>query len=492
MKKLSSYNQILKSTTILGGSQVFVILIGVIRTKIVAILLGTMGLGVIGVFYSIIDMMRSNYSLGIDTAGVKEIAEIDSIGNQRLLNITISRYNLWFRFAAMAAMLTCVIFSYPISIWTFGNGTYTIYIACLSISVFLAVLSTGRSVILQGMRKVPALAKSTIIAAFVGLLITAPLYYFWGIESIAYAYILTYIASFICVEFYYRKLKFKLVNITFKEAFKTGRKTLRLGFYILIGGSISTITMFVVRAYITRTIDIHAAGLFQSAWTITNVYLGFVLRSMGSDFFPRLSAISGQNNEVRKLVNEQSYMVLVIAPFLIVFLLLFSDIALHVLYSSDFSYADKVLRWQLFGTFFKVISWPMAFIMFTKNKGKIYLLSEVLFFVVYLLSSYLLMPKYGLDAVGFGYFIAYLFYLPMVYIISKKISLFKWDKNIVIMIIVNLILVISAFYISHFYSGKRIIVLGGIVSLLTLAYAYYNLKKVFTFEELKSWFQRRK
>ncbi|MCK9300100.1 MAG: O-antigen translocase, partial [Bacteroidales bacterium] len=55
----SSYRQIVKSTGIFGGSQLFNMLIGVFRTKVAAALLGPLGVGLIGLYQSIIDMIRS-------------------------------------------------------------------------------------------------------------------------------------------------------------------------------------------------------------------------------------------------------------------------------------------------------------------------------------------------------------------------------------------------------------------------------------------------
>ncbi len=121
-KDNTSYNQILKSTTIFGGSQVITILIGLIRTKIIAVLLGTMGIGLIGILQSVIDIMRSTYSLGMDTSGVKEIAMTSAKGDKTTLERTVSRFNLWFRTTALLALLTCIVLGYPISNWAFGNG----------------------------------------------------------------------------------------------------------------------------------------------------------------------------------------------------------------------------------------------------------------------------------------------------------------------------------------------------------------------------------
>lgn len=490
LAKNSSYNQILRSTSILGGSQIIIIIIGMIRTKIIAILLGPAGIGVIGVFQSIIDMMRSIYGLGLDTAGVRDIANANSAPDKHQLDKTTTIFLRWFRALALLGSLTCAIFCYPISIWTFGSGKFTLPVAILSISILFAILTTGHSSVLQGMRRIGDMAKSSMLSSFIGLLITAPLYFFFGLKGITPAFLLTNIASFLCVELYYRKLHIKTIKIPFKQVFKVGATALKFSIYIVIAGIIGTISMYAVRAFLINKMGIDAAGLFQAAWVITNIYLGLILRSMGSDFFPRLSALANENDKIKELVNEQSYIVLAIASPVIIGILMFSDFAISVFYSSDFIYADGVLRWQIAGTFFKVLAWPMAFIMLAKNKGALFLLTEVIFYGAYLLSSYLLLPQIGLDATGVGYLIAYIIYLPIIYLSGRFISRFSWNKEVIPMIVINIIFIAIAFYVTH-YKEDYMFLAGIALLILSLVYSYFKIKKVFNFRDIKDWFKKR-
>ena len=488
-KNNTSYNQILKSTTIFGGSQVITILIGLVRTKIIAILLGTVGIGIIGIFQSVIDMMRSTLSLGMDTAGVREIAETENKEDKIALNKTISRFSLWFRSTASLALLICIILCYPISNWAFGNGDYALHIAGLSVSIFLVIITTGRSSILQGLRKIPEMAKSSIWGSLFGLIITIPIYYIWGINGIIPAFISGSLISFISVEYYYRKQGIQKVKIPIEEAFSTGLNTLKLGLYIVVAGVIGTVSMFLIRAFITKNIDIDATGLFQASWMITNVYLGLILRSMGSDFFPRLSAIADDRKGIRTLVNEQSYIVLIIATPAIIGMLIFSGFILKGLYSSEFVFAETILRWQILGTFFKVISWPIAFIMLAKNRGAIFLATEFIFYATYLLFAYLLYPQYGIDASGIGYFVAYIIYFPLVFWAGYRISGFHWDKNILIMTLINLALICFTFF--AIYSQPDNLWWGIGILIISLLYSYYKLKQVFSLEDFKNWITKK-
>lgn len=489
-KDNSSYNQIIRSTAIFGGSQVLVVFIGLIRTKIVALLLGPVGIGIIGIYQSLSDMIRSGCVLGMDTAGVKEIAEAEASGDKGLFYSTVSRFNKWFRISALLGLVVCLVFCYPISLWAFDDGGYAVYIAILSVSIFLMILATGRSTVLQGMCKIPEMAKSAVWGALLSLVVTLPVYYFWRMDGIIPALIINAAIWLLCTEYYYRKQKIKEAGISNKEAFSAGLSAFRLGIYIVVAGFIGTLAMFAVRAFITRNIDIDAAGIFQSSWVITNVYLGLILKAMGTDFFPRLSAIAGEGDKVKKLVNEQLYVVLVVASPVIVGMLLFSDFVLSLLYSSDFSSAGVILRWQLAGTFLKIVSWPVAFILLAKNRGLMFLITEVLFYAAYLLSAYLLYPHYGLEAAGIGYLIAYALYLPVIYFGGYSVSGFRWSRDVVKMIPVNLLLISASFYVSYIRNENMLWLVISIFC-ISLLYAFFKLKKVFSLEDLKGWFRKK-
>ena len=63
-----NYGQILKSSSIMGGSQVVSILVGMVRVKLVAVLLGPVGIGLLGIYRSIMELATNLAGLGINTS----------------------------------------------------------------------------------------------------------------------------------------------------------------------------------------------------------------------------------------------------------------------------------------------------------------------------------------------------------------------------------------------------------------------------------------
>jgi len=485
-----SYNQIIKSTSIFGGSQFITIIIGIVRTKIIAILLGTVGVGLIGIYQSIVDVIKTIGGLGMDTGGVKEIASAEEREDKSELQKSISVLNSWFRTTALIGALACVAFCFPLSLWAFNDVSYALPIAGLSVCVFFTMLAVGRSTILQGLRRISFMAKAMIYGSLSGLLTAIHLYYFYGLKGIIPALITGSLLLYFCTDYYYRKLNIKAIKLENKDIYQRGLKTLKLGVFIVLSAIVSTVSMFIIRAYITREMNIETAGLFQSVWTITNIYLALILRSMGSDFFPRLSKIAHRSDKIKQLVNEQTYIVLVIASPIVVGMLLFSNLALTVLYSPEFTFASETLRWMVLGSFIKVLGWPISFILLAKDKGFLFLCSEILFYAVYLLSAYLLFPGYGLNATGIAYMIGYAIYFPVLFIMGYHISNFKWNSGILMMVAVNIILIITACYIVINLHSVYLYVAGGGILIISLLYSFLKLKKVFSMEDLKGWFKK--
>ena len=80
-----TYGQILKSSAMIGGSSVLNIGIGIVRTKAMALFLGPAGFGLMGLYGSIADLAQSIAGMGINSSGVRQIAEaVGSDDTQRI------------------------------------------------------------------------------------------------------------------------------------------------------------------------------------------------------------------------------------------------------------------------------------------------------------------------------------------------------------------------------------------------------------------------
>ena len=59
MEQQKEYRSIVKATALFGGVQAFQVLLTLVRTKVVALLLGVDGVGLLGMFNNAISMVQS-------------------------------------------------------------------------------------------------------------------------------------------------------------------------------------------------------------------------------------------------------------------------------------------------------------------------------------------------------------------------------------------------------------------------------------------------
>ena len=99
MSKRDGLSQmILKAMGIFGGVQVLSILCSVIRTKLVALWIGPMGVGLFGIYNQALEMMNTATNLGVRNSSVRDISmaveQRDATMISRIITV-VRRWSLW-------------------------------------------------------------------------------------------------------------------------------------------------------------------------------------------------------------------------------------------------------------------------------------------------------------------------------------------------------------------------------------------------------------
>ena len=89
----TTYTQILKSTLMIGGSSVVNVAFSIVRNKAVALMLGPEGIGLLGLYSSIADIAQALAGLGVQSSGVRQVAEAAATGQADRIRQTASVLN---------------------------------------------------------------------------------------------------------------------------------------------------------------------------------------------------------------------------------------------------------------------------------------------------------------------------------------------------------------------------------------------------------------
>lgn len=141
----TSYSHVLKYTGIFGGVQGLNIIIGLVRNKLVALLLGPSGMGLVSLFNSAITFMSQATSLGLSFSAVKHIAEIFDRGDESRILHFIKIIRTWSLITALFGMALCALLGPMLSDYTFSWGDHTLHFILLSPVVGMLAITGGET-----------------------------------------------------------------------------------------------------------------------------------------------------------------------------------------------------------------------------------------------------------------------------------------------------------------------------------------------------------
>ncbi|HYH16365.1 MAG TPA: O-antigen translocase [Flavisolibacter sp.] len=434
MSDQESKKQILKSASILGSVQLINILIGIIRVKALAILLGPKGVGISGIYQTIVTLVSTATGFGINLSGVREVASADATGDRIEMGRKALVLHQWAWFTGLLGMLLTIIFSRQISRYAFGDDSYASGVVLLSIALVLVSVTGGLNAYLQGTRKIGELAKANIFSAILGLVAAVSIYYFWGSRGIVAALLATFTIGYFSTYFFYSKVKINSVKINLKESFQDGFGMVKLGLFLVASALSGNVMLFLVRAFIVKEGGLENVGYFIAAWTISSMYTSAIFSAMGTDFYPRLSGVADNNRAIIKLVNEQTEVALLLTTPIIIFMISFIGVVVNIFYSHEFAVTSTILNWQLVGDFFKVLGWPLGYILLAKARGKLFLLVELVWNFSYLVFVFWGWPFLGIESSGIAFVLAFVLNVSLAFLLVRKQIHFKWSRNVLVYI----------------------------------------------------------
>ena len=167
MNSRSSYQQVLRSSCIIGGANGLNYLVALDRVKIIAVLLGPADVGWVSLYMSVIGLVGTVSGLGIGSSAVREVALAFSQQNPKAAarTVRILRRACWATGLlgwALAAALAPLL-----STWVSGTTEHAVAIGVLGVTLFLGAINGGQTALLQGVRRIGDIARANVAYAAV-------------------------------------------------------------------------------------------------------------------------------------------------------------------------------------------------------------------------------------------------------------------------------------------------------------------------------------
>ena len=447
--KQSAYQHVLKYTSIFGGIQGLNILVSIVRTKLVAVILGPDGMGLMSLFSSTIKFVSDSTNLGIGTSAVRDMSEAFE-KNDTKVDETVITVRTWSFLTALAGTLLCIVLSPLLNRFTFSWGDHILHFILLSPVVGMTAIMSGELSILKGARKLKSLAKVSIYGVFLSVLISIPILYLMGQRGIIPSLLLlTFVQMLLVIGYSIRLYPYRL---SFKKSsINKGMSMVRLG------------VAFIIRSYLNYTDSLDAVGLYNAGYMMTMVYAGMVFSAMETDFFPRLSAVNKDIAASNMTINRQIEVSLLILSPMLVALIIALPIIIPLLYSGKFMPVLDMVQITTLALYLRAVNLPVQYLSLAKGDSLSYMFLEVIYDVPIVLLIILLYGDFGLKGIGFALLICSIVDFIVTIIYTHRKYHFNLSRQVISYMMLQIPIGIAVYIVTQTLQGWSYWTMGGLL-----------------------------
>jgi PST family polysaccharide transporter len=405
------FARILRSSALMGGAQIVVLAVGFMRTKVVALVFGATGIGLIGVLNTFNGNIASFAGWGLATSGVRTIAgATDAEKSDKIAAVRRLGY-----FLSWTGLLAAALLFWPMGRATFSSDSYALEMAIAGLAVPCLVASGMWSALLQATGRVKTLAKIQIIGALGGLILGLPFIYSLGTEGVALS---VFFAAAVPAIALWNAARRHCPPVKAKDNPGDLSQLLKLGGALMVVGWLAQLSAYGIRLIIVRQSGLESAGYYQAAYALAGSLPGFVFAAMSADFFPRIAAARDES-EAADVAEKQIQAGLLLALPLLAILLTMGKLCVYLLFARTFDGTLSLLPWMIWGVFLRLLAWPLGYWLLARGSARAVILVELFGNLVATLLPWLLLPSFGLEGAAIGFFVSYALYAVVMLSIAR-------------------------------------------------------------------------
>lgn len=363
--------RVLRVGALFSGTRIVTILCGLVKWKLVAIWLGTVGAGLFGILGSTLDTASTIAGLQLRQSAVREVAAVRSPGLLARLAAVIRRWSL---FCGLSGAVLLSALSPLLAEWLLGSASRWWQFALLSFALLANALADGEQALLQGTGRLAPLARIVLFSSAGGVVLSIPMFRWMGETSVPLSFV-AYTLSTLVAAFWWR-LRTPAVALTASEVRREGSAFVKLGICMAVAMFFTNVSQLIFMGWLNRAASTDVVGLYQSGTTLSLRYAGILFAAVAVEFYPRLASVAASRRRMSVFVSHEIVVLLgVIVPAVLIFISLRGFIV-RLLYSEEFAPMVPMAVWAVAGCVPRAISFSMAYTILARGRGRLYMIVE--------------------------------------------------------------------------------------------------------------------
>lgn len=366
--------RVVKAISLLGSTQGLNMVCSVVRMKILSMLVGPAGVGLMGALSQSADLIGNLTQLNIRTSAVPRLAAAPPDRFNQIL-VCVRRYGRLLGCVGMAVMF---LLAPLLSEFTFGSSVYAWAYRIVSVSLLLQALQGSELIVLQATSRYKPIAASGLFTAVCGLLLAVPLYWFMRADGIAPAIVGYSVFAWLGAMWFTRRHRVSGPKPRWSESLRFGRGFIIVGAMLTVTSLTSDGVNFLFMAAVRYLGGEQVLGVFQGGYTLVWRYTSIFFMAFSMEFYPRLVKVIGRRRHSSLLVSHQAIVatwmmlpccavVILLAPWLI-----------RLFFSTDFLGATPYIVWGMVAMCMRPLSLTVSYAFLASGRNRIYCLTEIL------------------------------------------------------------------------------------------------------------------
>ena len=408
-----SYSKIISSFSLMSGAAILTFILGIATNKVVAIVTGTGGIAIIGLFRNLISIIVSILVVGTPTVIVQRISTAPS--DEAIPEIVKSVFSFLI-FQILMLMFAAVFFADFISDWLFSKNNGSAHLDEIRIVLVMAIgilFSQTMIALLNGKVKLKKVTTINIVTAFATLIMVYPLLKMGDVGLAMIVGSGSLIGA--CIGFIYVRQTYRqeLSEFAFITNVRKLFSSLPVSGWLLIHPIIIAGTFLNIQVMVNRYYGIDALGLYNAVTMLEGTTIMLLMAAMKSYYLPSLGQFSNQSDKQVFVNKVMTLLVVCVFPCIII-MIFGAKYILWLLFSEAFVPAASLLAIQSIALLSQVFSWCFAVYLLHEGRYGLYLALDASWAMLLLAGMwYVASNNFPLIALAATYLIGSLFSLTL-------------------------------------------------------------------------------
>ena len=398
--------------TVLNGIAQFVKAISsLIINKVIVVFLGSPALLFAGNLKSVFTILQQISGAGVYEGAVKYLSGEYKDSQTFILQACFTLMLLGF-FISIA--LYFVLHDQILDLLQLGDNDRDLIpwlIGGIVLSLLCFVFHTLMQSFFHGLKSYKIIVQSTLISALLTLGVSTALIYYANKLGLVLSVFVPSAILLLTYCFHIRKsLHFR--HMLFGKPFRLFVFKPLLSFTAMsaVAAIVFPSVLITIRTLLVEHSGVELASYWEGYSRLSLFISGLAISSISLYYLPKLvEANTGQ--EMLKVVLWGVKFLFAVAFPAMILIFLFGNNVISLLYTTNFLEAIFLLKWELLGTFLKLLSFSVSFIMIAKKLTTVFVISELISGLLFLGLSMFFIDKYGVVGASIAYTGTYFLYL---------------------------------------------------------------------------------